>query len=161
MNHQPIKNSNLTPNIKIEHLREELAYNDLQDLCDATDSAMPQRHLFVARHDDIICGTCQLIKQPMNNEAQSHIMQLNTHFVAPWARGYGLARMLLQRAEKQALKEGASVINLDVRETQDMAIALYESEGYDQCGTHPAYAYVDGSFIQGRYYMKLLENDRQ
>ncbi len=99
----------------------------------------------------------QIIKTPNNNEAQAHIMQLTTHFVSPWARGYGLARKLLQRAEKQAKNDGATVINLDVRETQDAAIKLYESEEYDQFATHPAYAYVNGSFVPGRYYMKLLE----
>jgi ribosomal protein S18 acetylase RimI-like enzyme len=77
--------------------------------------------------------------------------------VSPWARGHGLARMLLQRAEKQAMNDDATVLNLDVRETQEAAIKLYESEGYDQFATHPAYAYVDGSFVPGRYYMKILE----
>jgi ribosomal protein S18 acetylase RimI-like enzyme len=184
MTKSAIQNKNSTPEIEIEHLREELTLGDLQDLCDATDSAiengggfgwvdlparetlerywqgviiMPNRQLFVARLDGVICGTCQLIRQPGNNEAQAHIMNLTTHFVSPWARGHGLARMLLQRAEKQAMNDDATVLNLDVRETQEAAIKLYESEGYDQFATHPAYAYVDGSFVPGRYYMKILE----
>jgi len=184
MTHSAIQNSTVTPEIEIEHVRDELTLGDLQDLCDATDAAiedgggfgwvdlparetlerywqgvivMPSRHLFIARLDGVICGTCQIIKTPNNNEAQAHIMQLTTHFVSPWARGYGLARKLLQRAEKQAKNDGATVINLDVRETQDAAIKLYESEEYDQFATHPAYAYVNGSFVPGRYYMKLLE----
>ena len=185
MNQTVIQKSPTPPTIEIEHLRQELSFNDLQDLCDATDAAidggggfgwvelpardilerywqgvivMPQRQLFVSRLDGVICGTCQLIKQPANNEAQAHIMHLTTHFVSPWARGYGLARKLLHRAEKQAIHDGATVMNLDVRETQEAAIKLYESEGYDQFGTHPAYAYVDGSFVPGRYYMKILDN---
>ena len=184
MTHSAIQNKTRTPDIEIEHVREELTLGDLQDLCDATDSAiengggfgwvdlpardmlerywqgvivMPNRQLFVSRLDGVICGTCQLIRQPHNNEAQAHIMQLTTHFVSPWARGHGLARMLLQRAEKQAKNDGATVLNLDVRDTQGAAIKLYESAQYDQYATHPAYAYVGGSFVQGRYYMKLLD----
>lgn len=172
--------------ISIEYVREELDIGDLNDLCDATDAAieagggfgwvhlpardllerywqgvivMPGRDLFVARLDGVICGTCQLIKPPANNEAQSHAYNITTHFVSPWARGHGLARRLLHRAEKQARSYGALVVNLDVRETQDAAIRLYESEDYDHYATHPAYAYVDGSFVPGRFYMKLLEQD--
>lgn len=177
---------NLPPQVAIDHVKYELELRDLNDLCDATDAAikvgggfgwvnlpsreilerywqgviiMPNRELFVARLDDVICGTCQLIKPPSNNEAQSHAVQLTTHFVTPWARGHGLARRLLQRAEKQARVEKYTVINLDVRETQEAAIALYESEGYDHYATHPAYAYVNGSYVAGRFYTKILDEE--
>lgn len=157
---------------------------DMNDLCDATDEAieggggfgwltlpareilerhwsgvmaMPARFLFVARLDGVICGTCQLIKPPLNNEAQRLNMQLTTHFVAPWARGHGLARLLVQEAERVALAEGFGVINLDVRETMTRAIALYESLGYKRFGTHPYYAVVDGEVLQGYYYCKAID----
>lgn len=185
MTNQAIQ-ENMPPQLAIEHVKHELEIGDLNDLCDSTDAAikagggfgwielpareilerywqgvivMPNRELFVARLDDVICGTCQLIKPPMNNEAQSHALQLTTHFVSPWARGHGLARMLLQRAEKQAKSEKFTVINLDVRETQEAAIALYESEGFDHYATHPAYAYVDGTYVSGRFYTKILDEE--
>lgn len=174
----------LPPQVAIDHIKHELELRDLNDLCDATDAAikagggfgwvnlpsreilerywqgvivMPNRELFVARLDDVICGTCQLIKPPANNEAQAHAVQLTTHFVTPWGRGHGLARRLLQRAEKQARNDGFTVINLDVRETQEAAIKLYESAGYDHYATHPAYAYVDGRYVSGRFYTKILD----
>lgn len=161
-----------------------LSTGEMQDLCDSTDAAiengggfgwvklpareilerywhgvitMPQRRLFVARLDGVICGTCQLMLPNKNNEAQSFAVHLTANFVAPWARGHGLARMLIEEAEKQALSEGFSVINLDVRETQEAAIQLYESMGYEAFGTHPYYAQVDGEIIRGRYYTKLLK----
>ncbi len=157
---------------------------DMNDLCDATDAAieggggfgwvnlpardilerfwsgvmaMPTRFLFVARLDGVICGTCQLIRPPVNNEAQSLSVQLTTHFVAPWARGYGLAKKLVEEAERTALAEGFTVINLDVRETMDRAISLYESLGYNRIGMHPAYARVNGEILKGYYYYKILD----
>lgn len=162
----------------------QFSANDLNDLCDATDSAiesgggfgwlslpsrmilerywqgvlvMPSRILFVARLDNVICGTCQLVLPPPNNEAQSHSVQLTTNFVAPWARGHRLATMLLECAEDKARKDGFKVINLDVRETQEAAIKLYEASGYKRFGTHPCYAVVDGKTIQGYYYCKVLD----
>ena len=172
------------PQLSIEHRTTELDLADLNDLCDATDEGiragggfgwvklparetmerywqgaiiMPLRDVFLARLDGVICGVCMLIRPPQNNEAQAHIGHVTTHFVAPWARGHGLARMLLTRAEKEAQSLGMTVINLDVRETQEAAIALYESAGYDHYATHPAYAHVDGRYVPGRYYMKILD----
>jgi len=173
------------PVISVEHVTD-LSPADLNDLCDATDEAieagggfgwvrlpareilerywegvmtMPSRVLFVARLDGVICGTVQLVTPPRNNEAQSFAVALTTNFLAPWARKHGLARMMLEEAEKKARSGGFAVINLDVRETQEDAIKLYESLGYVHCGTHPYYARVDGKIIQGRYYYKVIDPD--
>ncbi len=107
----------------------------------------------------MICGTCQLVMPSHNNQAQSHSAQLTTHFITPWARGYGLSDRLLDLVEKTARDQGLSVINLDVRETMSSAIALYEKHGYERFGEHPAYAVVDGQMIRGLYYSKLLSSE--
>ncbi len=173
----------LPPVLKVERL-STLTVGELNDLCDATNAAiesgggfgwvraperavlerywqgvitMPSRILFVARLDGVICGTCQLLKPPPNNEAQSFAVQLTTNFVAPWARGHGLAKMLLDEVEKQAREQGYAVINLDVRETMTAAISLYEKQGYVRIGIHPAYARVDGKILRGFYYYKILD----
>ena len=173
----------LPPEVSVEYLTNAIDNGNLQDLCDATDAAikggggfgwvelparetlerywqgvitMPARMLFVARLDGVICGTCQLLKPQGNNEAQAHAVQLTTTFVAPWARGYGLGKMLVQKAESVAAKEGFSVINLDVRETMTEAVALYESLGYARYGSHPDYARIEGKKVQGFYYTKVL-----
>ncbi len=170
------------PAPSVERL-SKLSPADLNDLCDATDSAiesgggfgwthlparetlerfwegvvaMPARVLFVARLDGVICGTCQLVKPPVNNEAQAHALQLTTTFVAPWARGHALAQLLVRKAEEVARRDGYKVVNLDVRATQESAIRLYEGEGYTRIGTHPHYAEVDGQIIEGYYYTKKL-----
>jgi len=163
---------------------DELTLGETQDLCDATNAAieagggfgwvnkqerdvlerywhgviaMPSRILLAAKLDGVICGTCQLIKPVPNNEAQAHITHLTTHFIAPWARGHGLAEKLITLAENTAKNEGFSVINLDVRETLSDAISLYEKLGFQRIGTHPAYAKVDGETLKGYYYCKTLD----
>lgn len=179
---EAVRHSSETP-ISIEVPLHALDEQDLHDLCDATDLAikagggfgwvhlpardilerywqgviaMPQRKLILARVDGVICGACQLILPPANNEAQRHAGQITGHFVAPWARGYGHSRRLLTRAEDEAIVQGLSVVNLDVRETQETAIQLYESAKYELIGKHPFYAYIDGRYIPGRYYTKCL-----
>lgn len=176
--------SKLKPIPMVELVDKPLSAGDLNDLCDATDAAihagggfgwvtlpnrdllerfwqgvitMPARQLFVARLDGVICGAAQLIRPAKNNEAQSFAAQLTGFFITPWARGQGLSRRLLDFVEKTAVKEGFQILNLDVRETQETAITLYESAGYKCIGTHPAYAKVDGKIIKGRYYYKIID----
>lgn len=172
-----------TASLSVERVERALSESDLNDLCDATDAAvkagggfgwvnlpsrdilerfwqgvvaMPLRMLFVARLDGVVCGTCQLIRPPANNEAQKHAVQMTGLFVSPWARGRGLSRLLLDTVEAEAVKAGYSIINLDVRDTMTAAIQLYESAGYELLGRHPYYAMVDGAFVEGRYYTKKL-----
>lgn len=180
---EQIKVKPIDPVPSVERL-EEFSPNDLNDLCDATDLAikagggfgwvdlparevlerywqgvlaMPSRILFVARLDGVICGTCQIVKPPKNNEARSFAAQLTTNFVTPWGRGHNLSRKLIEAAEKAAMEDGFSVINLDVRETMTAAIALYESLDYIRIGTHPYYAKVDGEVLKGYYYYKVID----
>jgi ribosomal protein S18 acetylase RimI-like enzyme len=161
----------------------ELGQTDLDDLCDAALKAVadgggfgwikaPQRHvmenywrgvlmvpersLFVARLDGVICGSAQLVRSPRNNEAQSFSAQLISHFIVPWARRRGLGRRLVQAVEAAARAAGIAVLNLDVRATQIAAIALYESLGFERWGTHPAYALVQGAVLPGHFYLKRL-----
>ena len=54
----------------------------------------------VVRLDKVIAGSCQIVCPPRNNEAQA-FRNLTTFFVAPWARGHGLAALLIGEAEAQ------------------------------------------------------------
>jgi len=161
----------------------ELDEADLAALCEATDAAIidgggfgwinppgrralesyyrgvllvPERELIVVRLDGDIVGSAHLVKPPRNNEAQAFAAHLMHSFVAPYARGHGLARMLTQGVEARARELGYHVLNLDVRETQEAAIRLYESLGFEQWGTHPHYAMVRGQVVRGLYYAKRL-----
>ncbi|MHA1568326.1 MAG: GNAT family N-acetyltransferase [Alphaproteobacteria bacterium] len=167
---------------------ETFGGTDLEDLCDVTDAAIvdgggfgwlepparavletywkgvllvPGRDLFVARLDGTISGSAQLVRPTRNNEARAFAAELVSAFVAPWARGHGLARGLAEAVEATAALEGFRKLDLDVRETQDAAIKLYESLGYVRWGTNPNYAFADGEMIAGHYYSKDLRATRR
>ena len=168
-------------------IASKLQAHDLEELCEATNAAIiegggfgwvqsqdraalarhfrgvllvPDRVLFLARLDGVVVGSAQLVRPPRNNEAQAFAAQLTHAYIAPYARGHGLARRLVARAEEHAAAMGFRVLNLDVRDTQERAIALFEALGYIRWGTHPAYARVDGRTVAGHFYYKLLEPGR-
>ena len=170
--------------IAVEELKR-FRGSDLPDLCDAAEVAirdgggfgwvepphrdvmerywrgvlaMPGRTLFVARLDGLAAGSTQLVHPPVNNEAQAKIASLTTAFVAPWARGHGLARRLVEVAEARARADGFAAINLDVRETQSAAIELYRALGYKHWGTNPAYAILNGEPVAGHYFCKVFSD---
>ncbi|MDX2102258.1 MAG: GNAT family N-acetyltransferase [Alphaproteobacteria bacterium] len=172
----------MIPSILVEEV-DSLAGPDLDDLCDAASDAIdagggfgwlsaptrdaferywqgvlvvPERRLFVGRLDGTIAAAAQLIRPPRNNEAQAHQAQLTGAFVAPWARGHGLARALTEAVEAAARDAGFRVLALDVRATQDAAIRLYEGMGFTCWGTNPCYAWINGQYVAGRAYIKEL-----
>jgi len=178
-----IANPKKNINIKVETL-STLSNIDLADLCNITEQAIKagggfgwltvppraklnkywkglvvvqNRKLIVGRLNNAIAGTLQLIFQPPNNESQRNIVNIASHFVAPWARGHGLAKKMIDHTELVARENSALCIQLDIRETQDAAIHLFITKGYKQWGTNPNYARVEGKKIQGYYYYKNLK----
>jgi ribosomal protein S18 acetylase RimI-like enzyme len=168
-------------------IASEIGEHDLADLCEATNAAIiegggfgwlqsqdravlarhfrgmllvPDRALFLARLDGVVVGSAQLVRPPRNNEAQAFAAHINHAYIAPYARGFGLARQLISRVEEHAAAIGIRVLNLDVRETQQGAIALFEGLGYTRWGTHPAYARAEGRTVAGHFYFKLIEPGR-
>ena len=118
--------------------------------------AVPERLLMVGRLDGRLGGSAQLVLTPRNNEAQAAIASITTNFVAPWARGHGMARDLTVACENAARAKGVRFINLDVRESQEAAIQLYKSLGYERWGANPNYAVVRGRSVSGYFYTKSL-----
>lgn len=119
--------------------------------------AVPERSLFVGRLDGTIAGSVQLVRPPRNNEAQAFAAHVATIFVAPWARGHGLARMLTEAVEMEARKEGFRLLNLDARETEHPALSVYQNLGYVHWGRHPCYARIEGTMVAGNFFYKELE----
>lgn len=117
---------------------------------------VPERELHLGRLDGAVAGSAQLVKPAPTFEAGDFAASIDTHFVAPWARGHGLARQLLEAAEAAAREDGYSVMRLDVRVTQERAIRLYESCGYERWGTLDRYHRVDGAMVAGHFYVKDL-----
>ena len=168
--------------IKVEILKS-ISDLDLADLCNITEQAIKagggfgwlkvppretlnnywnglvvvkNRILIAGRLNNAIAGALQLGLQPHNNEAQKNICNITSHFVAPWARGYGLAKKMIDTAEVIAYENNVSCLQLDIRETQEAAIQLFRSKGYKQWGKNPNYALVEGKTIQGLYFYKNI-----
>ena len=122
--------------------------------------AMPQRNLFIGSFEGAVAASLQLVFPNRSSEASSFSASIDTHFVSPWARGHGLARMLLEAGEELAFKSGFSQILLEVRETQERAINLYKSAEYNKWGTLPAYHIVNKKVVSGSFYYKRLESKK-
>ena len=169
-------------NISVEALKN-LSEVDLADLCNITEQAIsagggfgwlrvPTReilnkywnditsdylnNLIVGRLNGVIAGTLQLSYEAPNIESRKNIAQIKRHFVAPWARGYGLAKSMIDYSEQKAREENIKSIQLSVRETQDAAVQLFSSKDYKVWGENPYYAFINGSFIKGIYFYKNL-----
>lgn len=168
---------------RVEKLTE-FRHADLDELCTATEDAIrdgigfnwvvppgsdvletywkgvlvvPDRVLFVGRLDGVLAASVQLVKPGPSKETTSFCAAMEAHFVAPWARGHGLAKMLLEAAERDARAQGFSVVRLSVRSTQERAIKLYEEQGYVRWGTMPFYELVNAQMIAGHFYYKHVD----
>ena len=169
-------------NISVDTLTK-LSEVDLADLCNITEQAIsagggfgwlrvPTRqvlnqywqkitddylnNLIVGRLNGVIAGTLQLTYEAPNIESRKNIAQIKRQFVAPWARGYGLAKSMIDFSEQKAKEENIKSIQLSVRETQDAAIKLFSGKDYEVWGENPYYAFINGSFIKGIYFYKNL-----
>lgn len=172
-----------SPKLVVEK-KTVLTDNELTELCVATEDAIrdgigfnwltppqretlesywrgvlmvPSRELFIARLDNVTAGSIQLVRPSKSKETSAFAASIEAHFVAPWARGHGLAPMLLEAAEREAAKEGFAVINLSVRETQARALEVYRGHGYTEWGTMPYYELVNASMVSGHFFYKKLE----
>ena len=169
----------------VERLREKLDEDDLNELYLATVEAikdgngfgwldepprgvleaywrgvalMPEREVWVAWLNGHIVGSIQLLHPSRHNQAQAHIARLTTFFIAPHARGRGLAKKLFLSAEESARAAGFRQLDLDVRETQQVAIQMYEQTGYVRWAEREDYAIVDDIPVRGFYYTKSLQD---
>ena len=168
--------------IRVENLKK-INDLDLADLCNITEQAIkagggfgwltvPKRDnlkkywqglvlintniLLVGRLNGVIAGALQISFKDSNNEAQKNIAKIRSHFVAPWARGYGLAKSMIDNSFNISKENNAKCIQLDIRETQEAAIQLFKTKGFIKWGENPYYAYINGSFIKCFYYYKKL-----
>jgi len=143
-------------NIAVESLTV-LSETDLADLCNITEQSIKagggfgwitippietlkkywnglilikSNTLIVGRLNGSIAGASQISFNPPNNEAQKNISKIQSHFVVPWGRGYGLAKAMIDKAIEVSKENNKKSIQLDIRETQSAAIKLFENKGY-------------------------------
>ena len=96
-----------------------------------------ERRMWIATDGPAVRGTVQLVlDMPGNGRHRAEIVKLQ---VAPTARRQGLAGLLMDAAETEALAQGRSLLVLDTR-SGDNAEPLYRRRGYQLAGRIPAYA---------------------
>ncbi len=170
------------PSISAEKITQ-LKTADLNDLCQATEDAIadgigfnwmtppmretleaywkgvlvvPERTLFGGRLDGTLVGSVQLVRPSKSKETSAFAVSVEAHFIAPWARGHGIAKSLLETAEREAAKEGFSIVRLHVREGQERALQIYREGGYTEWGTLPYYEIVNARMLSGHFFYKKL-----
>ena len=98
---------------------------------------VPNRWLFLGKYKGVISGSIQVVTVSSSNEEAIFRVFIDTHFVATWARGHGLAKLLLETAQNECVDNNFTHVILDVRDTQIRAISLYEQLGFKLWGKLP------------------------
>ncbi|MFF7333172.1 GNAT family N-acetyltransferase [Streptomyces sp. NPDC008150] len=110
--------------------------------------------VWTARDGDRILGTIGLVPaDKANSRHRAEIVKLMVH---PDARGRGVGRLLLSTAERDAARDGVTLLHLDT-ETDSPAERLYRSCGWTRAGVVPDYAAnTDGELRPTTIYYKRL-----
>ena len=113
-----------------------------------------RRLLLAALADGAVVGTVQVVfAQQPNQPHRGEIAKLLVHRTA---RGRGIAKELMRRAEDEARAEGKTLLVLDTV-TGDPAYRLYEQLGWTRVGDVPDYAlYPDGRFCATTFFYKRV-----
>ncbi|MBC8056625.1 MAG: GNAT family N-acetyltransferase [Rhizobiales bacterium] len=117
--------------------------------------ARGERVLLVAEDETAaIVGTVQVVvAQPENQPHRSDVAKMLVHRSA---RRRGIGAMLMQSAEREAIREGKSLLVLDTVTGGD-AERLYARLGWQRCGVIPGYAlWPDGGLCATTVFFKPL-----
>ncbi|MBB2751397.1 UNVERIFIED_ORG: GNAT superfamily N-acetyltransferase [Rhizobium aethiopicum] len=127
----------------------ELYWRDVADAVGAGGNL-----LLVAELEGRIVGTVQVGAAQMPN--QPHRGDLKKLLVHRSARGRGLARRLMQAAEREAVNSGKTLMVLDTATGSD-AEAIYPRLGWQRVGVIPDYAlWPQGGFCDTTLFYKRL-----
>lgn len=81
------------------------------------------------------------------------LADINNIVVAPASRGQGVGRKLLQSALQSMRAQGVAKCQLEVRQSNAPALALYRAEGFVQDGERPGYYSTDSGGREGALLM--------
>jgi GNAT superfamily N-acetyltransferase len=100
-----------------------------------------------------LVGTVQILTAMPPN--QSHRAEIAKLLVMRSARGRGIARLLMEEAERQAVSAGKTLLVLDT--ASDHAERLYEHLNWVKVGVIPKYAlFPDGGWTDTTIFWKWL-----
>jgi GNAT superfamily N-acetyltransferase len=110
--------------------------------------------LLVAVIEGKVLGTVQIGTAQMPN--QPHRGDLKKLLVHRSARGKGLARLLMEAAEREAAKRGKTLLVLDTATGSD-AEAIYPRLGWERVGVIPDYAmWPEGGLCDTTIFYKRI-----
>lgn len=118
---------------------------------------MRERTLFLPKLDGQVAGSCQLKRPPASNEVGAFRGEIVNFFLAPWARGYGLAKEMISRVQDYAILHDCRSLEISVRADHLAAISVCEWLGMEKWGTKKRFAYVNNEFLPGYFYSKDLD----
>jgi ribosomal protein S18 acetylase RimI-like enzyme len=113
----------------------------------------PKAALVVAEHRSRIAGYALVLYPP-----RSSIGRLYSIAVAPHISGRGVGPLLLEAAERAAVRHGRRLMRLEVHDHNTRAIARYEKSGYRLFGRHRDYYDDHGDALR---FEKPLEPRRK
>ena len=114
-------------------LMQSLYPAESNHLVDIDQLAAPQVHFFVARENGRALGCGAFV---LGADGRAEMKRV---FVAPAARGKGVARALMAALEREAAKRGVTLMQLETGIKQAEAIALYRRFGYAERGPFGTY----------------------
>ncbi len=152
----------------IETMKETLGFNVGKQTIDYLEKSkiqsywegvlmVPEISLFIGRFEGIVAGSVQLVKPGPSNQTSAFACNIENYFVAPWARGHGIANSLIEMLESEAKTLGFSIIKISVRESRQSAISVFEKRGYIKWGVLPKYELDQGQIVAGYFYYKELQ----
>lgn len=100
---------------------EDNHFLDIEELC------VPSIRFFIAREGDVALGCVALANKGAYGEIKSM-------FVAPHARGKGIAHHLMHKIDEEARLQGLFVIKLETGDALTQAHSLYKAHGFVECG---------------------------
>ena len=120
----------------------------------AAEAERGRRLILAAFANGELVGTAQVVLELMPN--QPHRGEIAKVLVHRSARGRGIARRLMERAEDEARAEGKTLLVLDAVTGGDAA-RLYDRLGWTTVGVVPNFAlYPDGRPCDTTYFWKAL-----
>lgn len=103
-----------------------------------------------------LVATVGLIREPV--ERYLHKGLVWGVYVKETARGTGLGRRMMEEAISEASKmEGLELLFLSVGETQEAALSLYSSIGFEVYGREPRAVRVDGTYADYLHMYRFLD----
>ena len=104
----------------------------------------PAGSFFVGYLDDEAVATGAWRRSEVEVFGAGSTVEVKRMYVAPQARGRGLARVVLAHLEATAREAGAEALVLETGLKQPEAIALYEHEGWERTEVFVPYDPADG-----------------